>query len=152
MTVVRRRHPRRWPPGVKIKLRAFLVTSTDIDRVKDENDLLEIGPQELALLLEEAPYVAEYQDPKTGRWMSCEGWEAPNFGDPALSPKEVASLVPQAQHDNLPEHGQATWWVAFDAKPEDVLESLVLAGWVPSQAGIDLAVRARRHVDQRDAT
>ena len=70
MTVVRRRHPRRWPPGVKIKLRAFLVTSTDTERVKDENDLLEIGPQELALLLEEAPYVAEYQDPKTGRWMS----------------------------------------------------------------------------------
>ena len=153
MTAIRLRHPRRWTPDVEIPLRAVLFDSTSPEYYKNESELRgEISGRLAQNLLDPASFIAEYRDPLTGIWMSCGGWAAGSFGTPQLSPEEVASLAPETAAADLRTYGEAMGWIAFDAKPEDVLESLVLAGWVPSQAGIDLAIKARRHVDDRDAT
>ncbi len=94
---------------------------------------------------------AEYKDPRSGIWMNLSG-DVASYGNPDLTQEEVRALAPDAPQSGVTsEYGQACVWIAAGNRTEDVLEAMVLAGWVPSQRGIDLAVAARRYVDERGA-
>ncbi len=145
-------HKRRpWPKeDVEIPLRAFLFDYTQSSFYDDDEALREDLPHRLAASMREfAAEIAEYKDPRSGIWMNLSG-DVASYGSPDLTQEQVRALVPGAARAGVTsEYGEACVWLAFDNKPEDVLEAMVLAGWVPSARGIELVVAARRYLDSR---
>ncbi|MGI8433407.1 MAG: hypothetical protein ACR2LE_01490 [Nocardioidaceae bacterium] len=96
MTTVRRSSPAgSWPTvDVEIPIRALLLETTSSEFYRNESELrAEISGRLAQSLLDPASYIAEYQDPLTGAWMSWGGWDAPSYGTPDLSEKEVEALI-----------------------------------------------------------
>ncbi len=142
----------RWPRGdVEIRSRAVVYDTTEADQYENELALRQDLPGRLAAWLEmDAEEMVEYRDPRSGDWKNLRG-EPAQRRSPHLTRNEVLALRSEVSFEADLVHGQDPGWIGFNNRPEDVLEALVLAGWVPSQRGIDLAVAARRYVDERGA-
>jgi len=108
----------------------------------------------LGASLQECAWFIDYFDPAVGRWQNAESLGgSTNFSHPPLTAPEAAALAAGAGSDGYRAcYAEPPWWVAFLTSPRDLLTELVLAGWVPTQAGIDLAVAARRVLDARDSS
>ncbi len=144
---------RPWPKeDIEIPLRALLYDSAQSSDYRDEQALrADLTHRLSATMGALGNDIAEYKDPRTGIWMTAWG-EVAGYGSPDLTQDEVRELAPDASRVGVtPRHGEACVWIAAETQPEDLLEAMVLAGWVPSQRGIDLAVAARRYVDSKGA-
>ena len=141
---------RRWAQGdVEIRSRAVVYDTTEADQYENELALRRDLPGRLAAWLQiSADEVVEYRDPRSGVWKNLLG-EPAQCRSPHLARKEVLALRSGVSCDAEPVHGEAPGWIGFDNRPEDVLEAMVLAGWVPTHRGLEIAVAARRYVDSR---
>lgn len=146
MTKVRHRS---WPgEDGEIETRLIVYDVACASNWTSELDMRRGLPDYLSQTVYDSEWWMEFRTANTGRWRNIDGGPSQTFRGPDLSKAQTSALLEVAKEKRLANYGEAPWWVAFLGSG-DLLTQLVLAGWVPSQEGLDLAQRARTVLDER---